>query len=211
MHPSQPHFPQSICSGSRKWWYTRDNLARRERNHHVWLWQMEFGWTELVKMSRWWGSTDLWGQKKSSDHVSCKCYWKAPSSVSGLSLSVPQRLMLNAFPSFGIGVVMWELILPGRVPGSIPIEFTQWNSLQIEKRNESVASAVQTSLLLMNYSRTHFRGNEILNEVLRTSSAECMAEFCKVIDLNGKSVGELMKREKNSEFTWIEGETEVRW
>lgn len=62
----------------------------------------------------------------------------------------------------------------------------------------------------MNYSRTHFRGNEILNEVLRTSSAECMAEFCKVIDLNGKSVGELMKREKNSEFTWIEGETEVR-
>lgn len=67
--------------------------------------------------------------------------------------------------------------------------------------DESVPSAVQTSLLLMSYSRAHFRGNEILNEVLRTSSAECMAELCKVIDLNGNSVVELMKRAKNSQFT----------
>lgn len=28
-----------------------------------------------------------------------------------------------------------------------------------------------------------------------------MAELCKVIDFNGKSVVELMKREKNSQFT----------
>lgn len=62
----------------------------------------------------------------------------------------------------------------------------------------------------MNYSRAHFRGNEILNEVLRTSSAECMAELCKVIDLNGKSVVELMEREKNPQCTWSEGKTEVR-
>lgn len=61
------------------------------------------------------------------------------------------------------------------------------------------------SLILMNYRRAHFHGNEILNEVLRTSSAECMAELCKVIDFNGKSVVELMKREKNSQFTWNGG------
>lgn len=90
-------------------------------------------------------------------------------------------------------------------PGSISVEFTQRNSLQIEKEQESVASALQTSLLLMNYSRAHFRGNEILNEVLRTSSAECMAELCGVIDLNGKSLVELMKREKNSQCTWKGG------
>lgn len=28
MHPSQPHFAQSICLGSRRWWYTRDHYAR---------------------------------------------------------------------------------------------------------------------------------------------------------------------------------------
>lgn len=42
-----------------------------------------------------------------------------------------------------------------------------------------------------------------------------MAELCKVIDLNGKSVVELMRREKNSQFTqsWVGGvgwEAEVR-
>lgn len=62
----------------------------------------------------------------------------------------------------------------------------------------------------MNYSRAHFRGNEILNGILRTSSAECMAELRKVIDLNGEPVVELMKRGKNSQFTRSEGGTEVR-
>lgn len=62
----------------------------------------------------------------------------------------------------------------------------------------------------MNYSRAHFRGNEILNEVLRTSSAECMAELCGVIDLNGKSLVELMKHEKNSQCTWKGGGGEDR-
>lgn len=127
-----------------------------------------------------------------------------PHHLYGSSLSVPPASYVERL--FGSSVAMWEMyVQPGSIPGSMPIEFTQWNSLQIEKGHESVASAVQTSLLLMNYSRAHFRGNEILNEVLRTSSAECMAELCKVIDLNGKSVVELMKREKNSQFTqsWV--------
>lgn len=146
-------------------------------------------------------------KKQASAHVSRRCYCKAPSSIRFISERPP-----NAFPSFGSSVAMWEMyVQPGSISGSIPIEFTQWNSLQIEKGHESVASAVQTSLLLMNYSRAHFRGNEILNEVLWTSSAECMAELCKVIDLNGKSVVELMKREKNSRRVgWAWG-AEVRW
>lgn len=112
---------------------------------------------------------------------------------------------MSSQSSLGTGVTTWGIILPGSVLWSAAIEFTHWNSLQIEKRHESVASAVQTSLLLMNYSRAHFRGNEILNGVLRTSSAECMAELRKVIDLNGESVVELMKRGKNSQFTRSEG------
>lgn len=115
-------------------------------------------------------------------------------------ISVSPCCFIRASPSsqssLGTGVTTWGIILPGSVTRRAAIEFTHWNSLQIEKRHESVASAVQTSLLLMNYSRAHFRGNEILNGVLRTSSAECMAELRNVIDLNGEPVVELMKRGK---------------
>lgn len=118
----------------------------------------------------------------------------------------------------GVVVVLFqcrceELAFPLAFPQSAPVGFTHRNSRQIEKRQESVASAPQTSLLLMNYSRAHFRGNEILNGLWRTSSAECVAELRKVIDSNGKSAVELMKREKNPQLTWSRrrrGGAEVR-
>ncbi len=69
-----------------------------------------------------------------------------------------------------------------------------------------MATVVQMSLLLMNYTRAHFSSNEILNGVMRTSTPLCIAELYKVMDLNGNSLLALMKHEKHSQFTQGEGE-----
>ena len=76
------------------------------------------------------------------------------------------------------------------------------------ERPKSVATVVQMSLLLMSYTRAHFSSNEILNGVMRTSSPLCVAEVCKVMDLNGNSLLVLMKHEKHSQFTQGEGKWE---
>lgn len=95
----------------------------------------------------------------------------------------------------------------------IPVEFARRNAVEIGKRHKTVATVVQMSLLLMNYTRAHFSGDEILNGVMRTSSPLCIAELCKVMDLNGNSRLALMKHEKHSQFTQGEGECEggVKW
>ncbi len=95
----------------------------------------------------------------------------------------------------------------------IPVEFAWRNAVEIGKRHKTVATVVQMSLLLMNYTRAHFSSNEILNGVMRTSTPLCIAELYKVMDLNGNSLLALMKHEKHSQFTQGEGEWEggVKW
>lgn len=97
---------------------------------------------------------------------------------------------------------------------SIPVfSFSCSKGADIGLRHETGASVVQTSLLLMNYSRAHFGSNEILNGVLRKSSPLCITELHKVIDLNGNSLLDLMKHEKHSQFIQgeVEWETRVKW
>lgn len=82
-----------------------------------------------------------------------------------------------------------------------------------EENHKTVATVIQMSLLLMNYTRAHFSSNEILNGVIRTLSPLCIAELYKVMDLNGNSLLVLMKHKKHSQFTQREGEWEggVKW
>lgn len=75
-----------------------------------------------------------------------------------------------------------------------------------KRRKKTSATVVQTSLLLMNYSRAHFSSDGILNGVMRTSSPLCIAELYKVMGLNGNSLLALMKHEKHSQFTQREAE-----
>lgn len=101
----------------------------------------------------------------------------------------------------------------GGSDGPSPLGFSCSKAADIGLRHKTVASVVQMSLLLMNYSRAHFSSNEILNGVLRKSSPLCITELHKVIDLNGNSLLDLMKREKHSQFTQgeVEWETRVKW
>lgn len=93
------------------------------------------------------------------------------------------------------------VMLVNRLRWSIPVVFAWWSAAEIGKRHKTVATVVQMSLLLMNYTRAHFSSNEILNGVMRTSSPLCITELYKVMDLNGNSLLALMKHENHSQFT----------
>lgn len=96
---------------------------------------------------------------------------------------------------------------------SIPVELAWLNAKEIGERHKSVATVVQMSLLLMNYTRAHFSSNKILNGVTRTSSPLCMTDLYKAMHLNENSLLALMKHEKHFQFTETEGAWQegVKW